>query len=157
MDDRRARPDRGSGSVMMAAVVAVVALATVVVARVVVAAAEQAAAQHAADAAALAGVSGGPAAAREVAAANGATVVEVTLGPGQAGGTRRVSVTVRRGDRTARATAEGDRRARRDPGDRGVWHPGDDPGALRSTKCPMATSVRRPPTPRTPTRTPMRL
>jgi hypothetical protein len=148
------RRDRGSGSALALCGVVVVALAIVIVAKVVVAAAQQAAAQHAADAAALAGVSGGIGAAREVAAANEAELVGFSTGVGRAGGSLRVTVSVRRGDRIAEATAEGDRRPRSvKPADQ-AWHPVGGLRALRSTQCPMATSVRRPPPPRPPTRTP---
>ena len=148
------RRDRGSGSVLAVCAVLVVAVATVVVAKVVVAATQQAAAQHAADAAALAGVSGGADAAREVAADNAAALVGFASGPGRAGGTVQVTVTVRRGDRTATATAEGDRRPRVVTWEDQAWHPVAGIRALRSAECPMATSVRRPLTPRTPPRTP---
>ena len=150
------RRDSGSGSVLAVCGVVVVALAIVIVAKVVVAAAQQAGAQHAADAAALAGVSGGIGAAREVAAANGAELVAFSTGPGRAGGSVRVTVTVRRGDREAAATAEGDRRPRAVTGGVQAWHPIAGVRALRSTKCPMATSVRRPLVPQTPTRRPPR-
>ena len=150
------RRDRGSATVLALCAVVVVALAIVIVAEVVVAAAQQAGAQHAADAAALAGVSGGIDAARHIAAANDAELVAFSTGPGRAGGAVRVSVSVRRGDRTAQATAEGDRRPRFvNPADQ-AWHPAAGVRALRSTECPMATSVRRPPPPRVPTRTPLR-
>jgi hypothetical protein len=151
MDQQR---DRGSGSLLAVGAVVIAALAVVVVARVVVAAAQQAQAQHAADAAALAGVSGGAGAAVNIAAANGAELVGFVMSAGRAGGAVRVTVTVRRGDRTATATAEGDRRARFVTWRHEVCHPAAGGRALRSTECPMATSVRRPPTPRTPTRTP---
>ncbi len=137
--------------------VVVVALAIVIVARVVVAAAQQAGAQHAADAAALAGVSGGIDAARTVAAANDAELVGFSTGAGRAGGSVRVTVTVRRGDRTAEATAEGDRRSRAVTRGDQPWHPTGHVRALRSTECPMATSVRRPLTPQTRVRTPPRM
>jgi hypothetical protein len=153
MDGTNERRDRGSASVLMAAALVVVALATLIVARVVVAAADLAAAQRAADAAALAGVTGGPGAAADLARDNDAELVAFARGPGRAGGTVRVTVTVRRGARTAEATAEGDPRARRGP-------PIAVRGTLTPTRvlyadslCPMATSVRRPTTPRTPTRT----
>jgi hypothetical protein len=127
------RRDRGSGSVLALCAVVVVALAIVIVAKVVVAAAQQAGAQHAADAAALAGVSGGIGTARDIAAANGAELLAFSTGPGRAGGSVRVTVTVRRGERTAEATAEGDRRPlpvnTRDQ----AWHPVAGVRALRST------------------------
>jgi hypothetical protein len=149
--------DRGAGSVLAVWAVVVAAVAIVVVAQVVVAAARQAAAQHAADAAALAGVSGGTDAARAVAAANAAELVDFSATAGRSGGAVRVTVTVRRGDRTATATAEGDRRSRAVTRMDQAWHPTAGIRALRSTECPMATSVRRPLTPRPPTRTPARM
>jgi hypothetical protein len=151
------RRDRGSGSVLAVCGVVVVALAIVIVAKVVVAAAEQAGAQHAADAAALAGVSGGIDAARDVAAANQGELVAFASGPGRAGGSVRVTVTVRRGERTAEATAEGDPLPRPITWGGQAWHPAAGVRALRSTKCPMAPSDRRPLTPRTPMRTPPRM
>jgi hypothetical protein len=150
------RRDRGSGSVLAVCGVVVVALAIVIVAKVVVAAVQQAGAQHAADAAALAGVTGGIGAAREVAEANGADLLGFSSGPGRAGGSVRVTVTVRRGERTAEATAEGDPRLRAVNGHDQAWHPVAAVRALRSTKCPMATSVRRPLRPQSPTRRPPR-
>jgi hypothetical protein len=148
------RRDRGSGSVLAVCGVVVVALAIVIVAKVVVAAAQQAGAQHAADAAALAGVTGGIGAARQVAEANGAELLAFSRGPGRAGGSVRVTVTVRRGERAAEATAEGDRRSPAVNGRDLAWHPVATVRALRSTKCPMATSVRRPLRPQPPTRRP---
>jgi Flp pilus assembly protein TadG len=100
--------ERGQATLLALCALVIVALVTVLVATVVVAATDQARAQHAADAAALAGVTGGPSAAGQLARANGAELVGYERGPGRAGGAVRVTVVVRRGDRTARASAEGD-------------------------------------------------
>jgi hypothetical protein len=99
--------DKGQASLLAMAAVVVAAIAAVVVAKVAVEAVDQAKAQHAADAAALAGVTGGQGAAQQVANVNQAELIGFTTGAPLAGGTVRVTVTVRRGDRTATATAEG--------------------------------------------------
>lgn len=102
------RGERGQASLLAVGGIVLAVLSTVLVARVTVAAVRQARAQHAADAAALAGVEGGIAAAAAVASANGAELLDYRRGPGVAGGAVRVSVVVRWGDRVARAVAEGD-------------------------------------------------
>jgi len=144
----RSRNERGQASLLALTGIVIAVLATALVARVTVAAVQQARAQHAADAAALAGVSGGATLAAAIAADNGAELVSFEGGDGRSGGSRRVTVVVRWGDRTARATAEGDPERRRGPPPTAGWHPLAPVGALRSVRCPMATSVRRPPHPR---------
>lgn len=113
MPNEKCDRERGQATLLALCAVVVAALTTVLVARVVVVVADQARAQHAADAAALAGVTGGPTAAESIAAANGADLVTFVSDVGTSGGTIRVTVVVRRGDRTARASAEGDPRTTR--------------------------------------------
>lgn len=91
--------DRGQTVPLLAVVVVVAAGAMVLLGHLGVAARDRARAQTAADAAALAGAVEGAPAARDVAAANGATVESVVVGPGTA------EVRVRLGRATASAAA----------------------------------------------------
>ncbi len=111
----RPHHERGQASLLAVVGVVMAVLVTALAARVTVVAAQQARAQHAADAAALAGVIGGASLASTIASANHAELVSYQRSAGRSGGAVRVTVVVRCGDRTARATAEGDPERRRGP------------------------------------------
>jgi hypothetical protein len=111
----RGRGDAGQASILAIASVVVALLGIVIVARVAAAAVQQSRAQHAADAAALAGVRSGRSGAAALAAANHAELVSYQRLAGRAGGSVRVVVVVRYGERLARATAEGDSARRDEP------------------------------------------
>ena len=99
---RRTHGDRGQSAVMLLIVVAVLAAAlAAALADFGSAVGERSRAQTAADAAALASVEGDRSTAVQLAAANGATLVSWSRGPGP----DQVTVTVRVGDSTATARA----------------------------------------------------
>ncbi|MEY4230655.1 MAG: hypothetical protein RLZZ362_1504 [Actinomycetota bacterium] len=100
---RETRVDRGSSVVLVAAVIVLAGLMALAVAELSVAAAQRARAQTAADAAALAGVSGGRAAASRLAAANGGALRSFVRSRHPAAIT--VTVTVELGDAVATARA----------------------------------------------------
>lgn len=100
---RETRVDRGSSVVLVAAVIVLAGLMAFAVAELGVAAAHRARAQTAADAAALAGVSGGRAAASRLAAANGGALRSFVRSGRPTAIT--VTVTVELGDAVATARA----------------------------------------------------
>ena len=108
----RARRQRGSVVPLMAASLVVAGLVAVGLGRLGGAAASRAGARAAADAAALAGAAEGEAAARELAAANGATLVDYR----QEGRDTRVVVRVGRAEAASRARREDDASPRVEPG-----------------------------------------
>ncbi|MGD9751186.1 MAG: helicase/secretion neighborhood TadE-like protein [Acidimicrobiia bacterium] len=91
--------EHGQVTVLAAGFVVVLAVLLAGLARVGGRLVQEAVADGAADAAALAGASAGEGAARSVAAANGAVLERIELGPGWA------RVTVRRGDAVATSAA----------------------------------------------------
>lgn len=95
----RPRPDRGSAILAVTSVVVLSGLVALATARLGVAMVQRTCARTAADAAALAGVEGGPAAAGRLAAANGGRLVSFAA----AGDS--VTVSVRCGDASAVARA----------------------------------------------------
>lgn len=99
MDDGEVKRDRGQAVLLMAVVVVFAALVAVGTARAGVVVLDRQRAQTAADAAALAGLDGGRAAAAALAARNGATLVSFVADGNE------VTVVVRRGDTQARARA----------------------------------------------------
>jgi Flp pilus assembly protein TadG len=100
----RARPDRGQAVLLMLVVVALCGLMAVAVGRLGGVLVDRQQAQTAADAAALAGVEGGRAAAADFAARNGGTLVAYDE-VGSGSGVRTVTVTVSAGEATATARA----------------------------------------------------
>lgn len=96
----RSAPDRGAAATLVAVLCAVVAVFGLAMAEVVVRSVEVVRAQNAADAAALAAVESGTAAALRIASANGATLEEIEV----SGFDALVVVRVGRSTATARAT-----------------------------------------------------
>ena len=109
MCDRYRDEDQGQATFLMVVAVALVAVVGFGLARIGVATVDRAHAQSAADASALAGAAEGRAAAAEVAADNGASLVAYGVD-----GTD-VLVSVRIGDETASARARADRGRARVP------------------------------------------
>ena len=95
----RPRPDRGSAVLAVTSVAVLSGLVALATARLGVAMAQRACARTAADAAALAAVEGGPAAAGRLAAANGGRLVSFAAAADS------VTVSVRCGDAAAVARA----------------------------------------------------
>jgi hypothetical protein len=102
----RMRGDRGQAVPLVVGVAAVMAVMVLAIGRFAHTLTDGARARTAADAAALAGASGGRAAAEEMARANGADLTDYLVLPGVAGTDVLVRVRVGRMTASARATAE---------------------------------------------------